>query len=117
MGPHEAASPRGEPPGKLVAMQADSEKSMPRVIRVRDLAADAEAVIRDLNRSGEPVFLTQHGRFVAVITPVGAGRIESQALAELAPSYVEDAAAQGNEAEPFSTAQARGEVQTRAQVL
>lgn len=102
------------------AVKADNEKSTPRVIRVRDLEAGAEAVIRDLNRSGEPVFLTQHGRFVAVITPVEAGRIESQALAALTPSYSDDAdatASQANDAEPFSTAQARREVQTRAQIL
>lgn len=77
----------------------------------------ADAVIRELNLSGEPVFLTHHGRFVAVITPLAANGVESLALSFAAAAGYPDVSESEDmrattESEPMSTAEARRQLQT-----
>ena len=38
----------------------------------------------EVEKTGKPAFITRHGRFVAMITPLAAGQVESRVLAEMA---------------------------------
>ncbi|GAB1690683.1 hypothetical protein KRM28CT15_24860 [Krasilnikovia sp. M28-CT-15] len=64
-----------------MAVTHAGEASVPRIVGVRELAHSADSIIREITQSGESVFLTHHGRFVAMITPLEAGAVESTALA------------------------------------
>ena len=37
-----------------------------------------------IEKTGNPAFITRHGRFVAIITPLAPGKVESRVLAEMA---------------------------------
>ena len=37
-----------------------------------------------VEKTGKPAFITRHGRFVAMITPIAPGQIESRVLAQMA---------------------------------
>ncbi len=54
------------------------------VYTMRDLNQQASRVMSEIEKSGQPAFITRHGRFVAVITPLAPGQVESQVLAEMA---------------------------------
>ena len=51
---------------------------------MRDLNQQASRVMSEIEKNGQPAFITRHGRFVAVITPLAPGQVESQVLAEMA---------------------------------
>ena len=51
---------------------------------VSQLSRETECVLADIGRSGKQAFITRRGRFVAVITPLAPGRVESQVLPEMA---------------------------------
>jgi antitoxin (DNA-binding transcriptional repressor) of toxin-antitoxin stability system len=51
---------------------------------MRDLNQQASRVMSEIENSGQPAFITRHGRFIAVITPLAPGQVESQVLAEMA---------------------------------
>ena len=54
------------------------------VYTMRDLNQQASRVMSEIENSGQPAFITRHGRFIAVITPLVPGQVESQVLAEMA---------------------------------
>jgi antitoxin (DNA-binding transcriptional repressor) of toxin-antitoxin stability system len=54
------------------------------VCTMRDLGQQTARVMAEIENSGQPAFITRHGRFVAVITPLAPGQVESQVLAEMA---------------------------------
>jgi len=54
------------------------------VFTMRDLNQQTARVMAEIEESGKPAFITRHGRFVAVITPLVPGRVESRVLAEMA---------------------------------
>lgn len=56
----------------------------PLVYTVRDLDQRAASIMNEIEMAGQAAFITRHGRFVAMITPLDAGQVESHALAEMA---------------------------------
>jgi antitoxin (DNA-binding transcriptional repressor) of toxin-antitoxin stability system len=54
------------------------------VYTMRDLNQQTAGVMHEIERTGQPAFITRHGRFVATITPLEPGRVESRILAEIA---------------------------------
>lgn len=63
-------------------MQPDGGKAL--VYTMRDLSQEPDRVMREIAEAGKPTFITRYGRFVAIITPLPWGRVESQMLAALA---------------------------------
>lgn len=47
---------------------------------MRELNQNTARVMDEINRSGRPAAITKHGRFVALITPLGDAAIESVVL-------------------------------------
>jgi hypothetical protein len=62
--------------------RADSDD--PLVYTMHDLAKQARSIMSEIEKTGQPAFITWHGRFVAIITPLPPGQIESEALGEMA---------------------------------
>ena len=56
----------------------------PLVYTVRDLNQRTASIISEIEMAGKPAFITRHGRFVAMITPLAPGQVESYVLAEMA---------------------------------
>lgn len=54
------------------------------VYTMRDLNQRTAEVMNEIQKLKVPAFITKHGRFVAMITPIEPGRIESRALAAMA---------------------------------
>ena len=52
--------------------------------RDRDLNQQTARIMGEIEKTGKPAFITRHGRFVAIITPVAPGQVESRVLAEMA---------------------------------
>jgi antitoxin (DNA-binding transcriptional repressor) of toxin-antitoxin stability system len=55
-----------------------------RVYTMRDLNNQAVRVMSEIEQAGKPAFITRHGRFIACITPVTAGQVESRVLTDMA---------------------------------
>jgi PHD/YefM family antitoxin component YafN of YafNO toxin-antitoxin module len=51
-----------------------------RVVSMQELDQRTAAVLEEINESGQLALVSQHGRFVAVIAPLGATDIESVVL-------------------------------------
>jgi prevent-host-death family protein len=54
------------------------------VYTMRDLNQHTASVMREIEKTGKPAFITKHGRFVAIISPLESGQVESRVLAEMA---------------------------------
>ena len=54
------------------------------VYTMRDLNQQTARIMAEIEESGKPAFITRHGRFVAVVTPLAPGQVESRVLAEIA---------------------------------
>jgi antitoxin (DNA-binding transcriptional repressor) of toxin-antitoxin stability system len=54
------------------------------VFTTHDLGRQAARLIREIENSGRPALITRHGRFVATITPLAPGQVESRVLPEMA---------------------------------
>jgi antitoxin (DNA-binding transcriptional repressor) of toxin-antitoxin stability system len=54
------------------------------VFAMRELNQQTAPTIKEIERTGKPAVLTNHGRIVAVITPVAAGQVERRVLPEMA---------------------------------
>ena len=54
------------------------------VFTMRDLNQQTARIMAEIEKTGKPAFITRHGRFVAFITPLAAGQIESRVLSEMA---------------------------------
>jgi antitoxin (DNA-binding transcriptional repressor) of toxin-antitoxin stability system len=54
------------------------------VYTMRDLNQRTADIISEIEMIGKPAFITKHGRFVAMITPLAPGQVESYVLAEMA---------------------------------
>jgi antitoxin (DNA-binding transcriptional repressor) of toxin-antitoxin stability system len=64
------------------ALRVDGDD--PLVYTMRDLNQQTARIMSEIEMTGKPAFITRHGRFVAMITPLAPGRIESQVLPEIA---------------------------------
>ena len=58
------------------------------VYTMRDLNQQTARIMGEIEKSGKPAFITRHGRFVAVITPLTPGQVESRVLTEMAREIV-----------------------------
>ena len=58
--------------------------STPAVYTMRDLRERTDRILTEIEESGQPALITSHGRFVAVITPLKPGEVESRVLGEMA---------------------------------
>jgi prevent-host-death family protein len=54
------------------------------VYTMRDLNQQTARIMNEIEKTGQPAFITKHGRFVAIITPLAPGQVESRVLAEMA---------------------------------
>jgi antitoxin (DNA-binding transcriptional repressor) of toxin-antitoxin stability system len=54
------------------------------VYTMRDLDQHTARVMAEIEKTGKPALVTKHGRFVAMITPLRPGQIESRVLAKMA---------------------------------
>ena len=54
------------------------------VYTMRDLNQQTARIMAEIERAGTPAFITKHGRFIAIITPLAPGQVESRVLAEMA---------------------------------
>ncbi len=61
-----------------------------RVYRMRDLNQNTAGVLKDINDSGRPAFITRHGRFIAMITPLEGQNIEGRLIAALVNDQAPD---------------------------
>ena len=52
----------------------------PRVYTMTELNQQTARVLEEVNRTGQPAVITRHGRFVAMLTPLETGQVESAAL-------------------------------------
>ena len=52
-----------------------------RVYTMRDLGQNAGRIMTEVQESGKPAFITRHGQYIAVITPLAPGQVESRVLA------------------------------------
>ncbi|MGW6880816.1 hypothetical protein ACWGEU_11210 [Streptomyces goshikiensis] len=50
------------------------------VFQMRELSNDTARVMREIRESGQPALITLRGRFVAVITPLPEGELESKMI-------------------------------------
>ena len=72
---------------------------VPRIVPVTDLRQDAAGVLKDLQKSGEPLFITQRGRAAAVLMSIQSyerSQRERDLLRLLAQGEKEIAAGQGH---------------------
>ncbi len=72
--------------------------AMPAIVPISELRQDASAIIKQASSSGDPVFITQHGRASAVLVSAGAyerTQRELEILRILAQGEVDIAAGNG----------------------
>jgi antitoxin (DNA-binding transcriptional repressor) of toxin-antitoxin stability system len=50
---------------------------------MRDLNQRLSHIMSEIELTGKSAFITRHGRFVAVITPLAPGQVESRVLHEM----------------------------------
>ena len=54
------------------------------VYTMRDLNQRLSHIMSEIETTGSSAFITRHGRFIAVITPLAPGQVEAQVLDEMA---------------------------------
>lgn len=52
----------------------------PRIYTMTELNQQTARVLEEVNESGRPAVITRHGRFLALLSPLAAGQVESAAL-------------------------------------
>ena len=70
---------RTEPP---VGQQVSDDEAL--VYTLRDLNQQTDRIMEEIEKAGKPAIITRHGRFIAVITPLAPGQVESRVLPEMA---------------------------------
>ena len=60
------------------------------IYSMRELGRQAGRIVREIENSGKPAFITRYGRFIATITPLASGQVESEVLPELALQVAKD---------------------------
>jgi antitoxin (DNA-binding transcriptional repressor) of toxin-antitoxin stability system len=83
--PPQAASPGDLPLARVQYPPSLVDHEEPvLVFSMRDLNQQTARIMSEIERTGKTAFITKHGRFVATITPLEPGQIESRVLAEMA---------------------------------
>ena len=65
----------------LIARAGDDQAL---VFTTHELGRQAARLISEIQKAGRPAVITKHGRFIATITPLAPGQIESRVLPEIA---------------------------------
>jgi antitoxin (DNA-binding transcriptional repressor) of toxin-antitoxin stability system len=60
------------------------------IYTMRDLNQQTARIMSEIGTSGRPAFITKHGRFIAVITPLAPGQVESRVLTAMAQEINEE---------------------------
>jgi antitoxin (DNA-binding transcriptional repressor) of toxin-antitoxin stability system len=68
------------------ALRVDDDDAL--VYTMRDLNQQTSQIMSEIERTGKTAFITKHGRFIATITPLTPGQVESRVLAEMAREIV-----------------------------
>jgi antitoxin (DNA-binding transcriptional repressor) of toxin-antitoxin stability system len=68
--------------------RSGSETQLPTLRRINDLPRSTRRIVERLERSGEPVVITRHGKLIAALVPVDEAMAVQLALS-LAPEFVE----------------------------
>ncbi len=71
-------------PAKIESPMSRADDDDPFVYTMHDLNQRAASIISEIEMAGKHAFITRHGRFVAMITPLAPGQVESYVLAEMA---------------------------------
>ena len=71
-------------PGRAETPVSTVESDEALVYTMRDLNQHTARVMGEIEKTGKSAFITRHGRFVAIVTPVLPGQVESRVLAEMA---------------------------------
>ena len=69
---------------ELPALQVDGGDDDALVYTMRDLNQQTSQIMSEIEQTGKTAFITKHGRFIATITPLAPGKVESLVLAEMA---------------------------------
>ncbi|MEH0517334.1 hypothetical protein QBC31_43010 [Streptomyces sp. B21-079] len=82
------------------------------VFKMRELSNDTARVMREISESGEPALITLRGRFVAVITPLTDGDLESKLISAALESGALETRQllEAQETSPLSTQEAAQEL-------
>jgi antitoxin (DNA-binding transcriptional repressor) of toxin-antitoxin stability system len=64
------------------ASWADGDEAL--VFSMRELDQQTVHIMSEIEKAGKPAIITRDGRFIATITPLAPGQIESQVLPEIA---------------------------------
>lgn len=64
------------------ASWADGDEAL--VFSMRELDQQTAQVMSEIEKTGRPAIITRDGRFVATITPLAPGQVESRVLPEIA---------------------------------
>ena len=59
------------------------------VYTLRDLNRRAGRIMDKVEETGKPAFITRDGRFIATITPIAPGQVESRVMPEMARRFAE----------------------------
>jgi antitoxin (DNA-binding transcriptional repressor) of toxin-antitoxin stability system len=77
-------SPMG---AQIPAPRAGGDEAL--VFSVRELGQQMVDIVSEIEETGEPAFITKDGRFIATITPLVPGQVESQILPVMARQAVQ----------------------------
>ena len=59
------------------------------VYSMRELSRQTARVMDKVEETGKPAFITRDGRFIATITPIAPGQVESRVMPEMARRFAE----------------------------
>lgn len=76
---------RGPSTGPMIPVRDDDVRDDETLVyTMRELNQQTAKIMNKVENTGKPAFITKHGRFVAVITPLDSGRVENRVLAQMA---------------------------------
>jgi prevent-host-death family protein len=57
------------------------------VYTMRELNQQTARIMSEIEKTGKPVLITRHGRFIALIQPLAPGQVESRVLTAMAREF------------------------------
>ena len=57
------------------------------VFTMRDLNQQTARILKEIEQAGKPAIITRRGRFIATITPIAPGQVESRVMPEMARQF------------------------------
>ena len=64
------------------ALWMNGDKTL--VYTMRELNQQTSRIMSLIEKTGKPAFITRHGQFIALITPLAPGQVESRVLTAMA---------------------------------